>query len=197
MNHPSGPLLVIGGPGSGKTRVLEERFAWLLSAGAPPESVLLLAFSPTAADELRERLEARIESAYGELTVTTWRDYCARMLREEALEMGLDPFMTPVSAADRLAMLVERIDELPLAHHDLRGNPSALLASIVQRIDRLKAELVSCADYRRWAHELPAEDAADQARAAREREFAALYQAHDRMLSQAGVLDEGDRKSVV
>ncbi len=192
MNHPSGPLLVIGGPGSGKTRVLEERFAWLVSAGAPPESVLLLAFSRAAADELRERLEARIESAYGELTVTTWRDYCARMLREEALEMGLDPFMTPVSAADRLAMLVERIDELPLAHHDLRGNPSALLASIVQRIDRLKAELVSCADYLRWAHELPAEDAADQARAAREREFAALYQAHDRMLSQAGVLDEGD-----
>ncbi|MPZ21933.1 MAG: transposase, partial [Luteitalea sp.] len=49
----------------------------------------------------------------------------ARLLREEALEAGVDPFAAPVTSSDRLAMLLERIDELPLASHALRGNPSA------------------------------------------------------------------------
>ena len=79
-------------------------------------------------------------------------------------------------------MLLERIDDLPLRHHDLRGNPSATLGAIVQRIDRLKDELVSADDYAAWAPE-------DRPR---EREFAALYAAHERMLEEAGTLDTGD-----
>ena len=54
-------------------------------------------------------------TAYEELSVTTFQAFCARLLREEALEAGIDPFAAPVTAADRLAMLLERIDELPLA----------------------------------------------------------------------------------
>ena len=82
-------------------------------------------------------------------------------------------------------MLLERIDDLPLRHHDLRGNPSALLGSIVTRIDRLKGELITCEDYAAWAATLPAEEA-------REREFAELFRTHDRMLAEAGTLDFGD-----
>jgi DNA helicase-2/ATP-dependent DNA helicase PcrA len=82
-------------------------------------------------------------------------------------------------------MLLERIDELPLRHHDLRGNPSALLGSIVQRIDRLKDELVTAEDYAAWASTLGEQSA-------REREFAELYRAHDRMLVEAGAMDFGD-----
>ena len=89
-------------------------------------------------------------------------------------------------------MLLERIDELPLASHDLRGNPSALLGSIVQRIDRLKDELVTAGDYAAWAAKLPEDGEPARARAAREREFAAIYAAHDRMLAEAGTLDFGD-----
>src|SRR3954468_21741412 len=117
---------------------------------------------------------------------------CAKLLRDEALEAGVDPFAAPVPPADRLATLLERIDELPLLHHDLRGNPSMLLGSVVQRIDRLKAELISAADYAAWAATLPEETDAERSRAAREREFAAIYDAHDRMLADAGTLDFGD-----
>jgi DNA helicase-2/ATP-dependent DNA helicase PcrA len=195
VTHPGGPLLVIAGAGTGKTRTLVERFAWLTSAAEPrvaPESILVLTYSTAAADALRERLEDRLEHGYEELAVTTFHAFCSRLLRDEALEAGLDPFATPVTPADRLAMLLERIDDLPLRHHDLRGNPSALLGSIVARIDRLKDELVSAEDYAAWAATLPEELDADRARAAREREFAGLFAAHDRMLSQAGTLDFGD-----
>ena len=185
VEHPGGPLLILGGAGTGKTTVLAERFLHLARQGAPPESLLVLCFSTTAADSLRAHLEDRLQGAYEELAVTTFHGFCARLLRDEALEAGLDPFATPVGAADRLAMLLERIDDLPLRHHDLRGNPSATLGAIVQRIDRLKDELVSADDYAAWANALPEERA-------REREFAELYGAHERMLADAGSLDVGD-----
>ena len=84
-------------------------------------------------------------------------------------------------------MLLERIDDLPLRHHDLRGNPSATLGAIVRRIDSLKDELISAADYAAWAAGLP-----EDATGAREREFAALFTAHDGLLKDAGALDFGD-----
>jgi DNA helicase-2/ATP-dependent DNA helicase PcrA len=186
ITHPGGPLLIIGGAGTGKTATLVERFVWLATEGAlAPEAILALTFDPVAADELRGRIEDRLPAGSEELAVTTFQSFCAKLLHDEALEAGLDPFTTPVTPADRLAMLLERIDELPLRHHDLRGNPSALLGSIVGRIDRLKDELVSADDYAAWAATL-AEDGD------REREFAAIYAAHDRMLAQAGSLDFGD-----
>ncbi len=191
VTHPGGPLLVIGGAGTGKTRVLVERIAWLAGESTPPEAILALTFSAAAADDLRRRAEERLEAPPSEeLPVMTFQDLCARILRDEALEAGVDPFATPVAPADRLAMLLERIDDLPLRHHDLRGNPSALLGSIVGRIDRLKGELITCEDYAAWAATL-AEDA-DPARSKREREFAALFRAHDRLVAEAGTLDFGD-----
>jgi DNA helicase-2/ATP-dependent DNA helicase PcrA len=183
VEHSGGPLLVLGGAGTGKTTVLEERFLHL-AAGAP-DSLLVLCLDAPAADAMRERLEDRLAGAYEELAVTTFQSFCARLLRDEALEAGLDPFAAPVSAGDRLAMLLERMDELPLRHHDLRGNPSAALGAIVRRIDRLKDELVTAEDYAAWAATLPAEEL-------REREFARLYGEHERLLAESGSLDAGD-----
>ena len=80
------------------------------------------------------------------------------------------------------------MDELPLRRHDFQGNPAALLASFIERFDLLKEELVTAEDYERWAAGL----ADDDERAEREREFAAVYAAHDRMLREAGTLDSGE-----
>ncbi len=193
VTHTGGPLLVLGAAGTGKTHVLVERAAHLVETGTPPEELLVLAHSAPAADALRDRIDMRLGGGrVEEATVASLTGFCTRTLREEATEAGLDPFATPVSSADRLALLLEHIDDLPLLHHDLRGNPSALLGTIVGRVDRLKAELVTPADYAAWAGTLPADDDAARARAAREREFAALYAAHDRLLAQTGTLDSGD-----
>lgn len=192
--HAGGPLLIVGGAGSGKTRTLVARFAWLVEQGEAPEAILMLARSEPSADALRRQVEDAIARPYEELAVTTVHDLCARLLREQALLGGIDPFAVAVGSADRLAMLLERIDELTIRSHDFRGNPAALLASFVRRIDRLKDELISAEDYAAWADQLAGADDDDAARArqAREREFAGIYRAHDRMLSEAGALDSGD-----
>jgi len=195
--HAGGPLLIVGGAGSGKTRTLLARFAWLVEQGEAPEAILVLARSERAADALRRQVEETIARPYETLAVTTLHDLCARLLREHALAAGVDPFAVTIGRADRVAMLLERIDELTIRSHDFRGNPAALIASFVRRIDRLKDELISAEDYAAWAAQLvgPASeehDDAARARAAREREFAEIYRAHDRMLAEAGALDGGD-----
>jgi len=193
--HAGGPLLIVGGAGSGKTRTLVARFAWLVEQGEAPEAILVLARSERAADALRRQVEETIAHPYEALAVTTVHDLCARLLREHALAAGVDPFAVAVGRADRLAMLLERIDELTIRSHDFRGNPAALIASFVRRIDRLKDELISAEDYAAWAAGLAADEVVDdatRARAAQEQEFAEIYRAHDRMLVEAGALDGGD-----
>jgi DNA helicase-2/ATP-dependent DNA helicase PcrA len=142
VTHPDGPLVVVAGAGTGKTQTVVRRFAWLVDQGLPAEQILALTFSAPAAADLRERLEALLESPYEELHVDTFRSFCLRLLQDEALEAGVDPFLSPVTPADRLALLLERIDDLSLREHEIRGNPAPLLASFVARIDRLKDEMI-------------------------------------------------------
>ncbi|HWF50419.1 MAG TPA: ATP-dependent DNA helicase [Solirubrobacteraceae bacterium] len=183
VTHEEGPLVVCGPAGSGKTRVLEARFARFVEQGLAPERILVLAPSSAAADAIRARLVDRLEQPYEELIVGTPRDLAARLLHDA----GFDPFAAVVGAADRLAMLLERIEDLPLRRHDFGGSPSALLGGFVRRIDRLKAELIGVEDYATWAAGL-----GDDEGAALEREFAEVYRAHERMLGEAGARDGGD-----
>jgi DNA helicase-2/ATP-dependent DNA helicase PcrA len=196
VTHPGGPLIVVAGAGTGKTRTLTCRFGWLVEQGARPDEILALTFSSQAAAEMRERLEALIEAPYEELHVATFHGFCSRLLQDEALEAGLDPFFSTVTPADRLALLLDRIDELTIRHHEIRGNPAPLLASFVSRIDRLKDEMVSAEDYRAYAERLAKRcaegDDAARASAAREVEFGSLYADHDRLLAECGALDFGD-----
>jgi DNA helicase-2/ATP-dependent DNA helicase PcrA len=192
VTHAGGPLLVLGGAGTGKTRALLSRFTWLATAAQPaiaPEAILVLTFSAGAADALRAQLEDALgDRGFEELAVSTVPGFCARLLHDEAFEAGLDPFVAAATPADRLAMLLERVDELTLREHDFGGNAATLLSAVIARVDRLKDAMVSAAAYARWAEGLPDGDP----RTEREREFAAIYEAHDRMLAEQGSLDFGD-----
>src|SRR3954451_9540589 len=140
VTHPGGPLLIVAGAGTGKTTTICQRFGWLVEQGTPAEQVLALTFSTHAAAEMRERLETLITSPYEELHVPTFHGFCSSLLADEALDAGVDPFFSPVTPADRLALLLDRLDDLPLRHHEIRGNPAGLLARLLERIDGLKAD---------------------------------------------------------
>jgi DNA helicase-2/ATP-dependent DNA helicase PcrA len=187
-----GALLVVGGAGTGKTTVVVERFAHRVREGTAPDAILVLAPSRPAAQALREGIEDRLQEAWGELCVHNVHDLCARLLRDEATEAGLDPFFTPATRADRLALLLDRVNELTLRLHDFRGRPAALLAGVIARIDELKAQAITAEDVATWAAALPDDGDAERSRAAREREFAQVYADHDRLLAEQGTLDDGD-----
>jgi DNA helicase-2/ATP-dependent DNA helicase PcrA len=192
VDHPAAPLLVLGGAGTGKTRVLVERFARFVDEGLDPARIAVLAPTAAGAQSLREALEDRLAGGYEELCALAPFDLAGQLLRAEPLESGLDPWTVPATAADRVAMLLERVDELTVRQHDFRGRPAALVGGWIERIDALKAHGVTATDFGRWAAALPAGGVDEQARAAREREFAAVYAAHDRMLGERGTPDLGD-----
>ncbi|MGH2918763.1 MAG: UvrD-helicase domain-containing protein, partial [Solirubrobacteraceae bacterium] len=190
--HPGGPLLVLGAAGTGKTTVLVARLKWLVAQGAAPESILALSPSSAGASALRRAIEDALDRPYEELAVHGVHEFCARLLRDETAEAGVDPFFAAVTAADRLALLLDRMDDLQLRRHDLGGRPAVLLAGVIDRIDRLKGEFVTAGDYAAWADAMPADDDAQRTRAAREVEFARLYLDHDRLLAERGALDAGE-----
>ncbi|HET9592307.1 MAG TPA: ATP-dependent DNA helicase, partial [Solirubrobacterales bacterium] len=93
---------------------------------------------------------------------------------------------------ERLAMLLDRLERLPLRRHEIRGNPAGLLARLLARIDGLKAERVGPTTLSERAEAATAEDEAGREAKERELEFAELYRAHDRALAETGSLDRGD-----
>jgi DNA helicase-2/ATP-dependent DNA helicase PcrA len=192
--HPAGPLLVSGPAGSGRTEALARRLEALVEAGAPPESVLVLTRSRAARSQLRERAEELLDRPHEALWIHTYEEASEALLREHSVEAGLDPFFTTVGPADRLAIMLDRVDDLPLRRHEIRGNPAGLLARLLRRIDVLKHEAVAPAALRDWAvaRERAASNPAERERAEREIEFADLYARHDRILRESGSLDGGD-----
>ena len=160
---------------------------------ATGDRALALSSSQAATASLRERAELAATAGFEELFVHPHRAAAVRLLTEHSSEAGLDPFIESLSAAERLAMLLDRRDELPLRRHEIRGNAAGLLAAIVRRIDALKAAAVGPQRFREWAESLAGAggDPAELDSAEREREFAEIYEMHDDMLREAGAFDGG------
>src|SRR3954470_11977742 len=99
IEHGSGPLLVVGAPGTGKTELLAQRLAHLLKAGTRPEGVLMISSNRTSAGRLRSRCEALLPGSFEELWIGSWDAICERLLREYSEKAGLDPFFDVLGRA--------------------------------------------------------------------------------------------------
>ncbi len=185
VTHRGGRLLVVGPAGTGKTRVIETRFRWLVAHGTRAERIVVVVPTAARADAVRARLEVALVEAYEELFVLTPVQLAALILRRAG--SAVDALASMLGAGERLAMLLERIDELSLERHDFGGSAGALLGGFIRRIDRLKAELIGPEDYADWALSLEG----DPARASLALEFAEIYRAHERLLAEASARDAG------
>ena len=111
--HGEGPLLVLAGAGSGKTRVLTHRIAYLLATGAArPGEILAITFTNKAASEMRERVGALVGRSVRAMWVTTFHSACARMLRADAEKLGYARNFTIYDESDSLRMLKRCMVEL-------------------------------------------------------------------------------------
>jgi DNA helicase-2/ATP-dependent DNA helicase PcrA len=132
VSHGEGPLLVVAGAGSGKTRVITHRIAYLLADGVPPDRVLALTFTNKAADEMRRRVEALVgEDVY----VSTFHSWCARFLRREIANIGRDPSFTIYDRTDSLRVIRRIIKDRQL--DDATFKPAHVLEFIGNRKDRI------------------------------------------------------------
>jgi len=172
-----GPVLVLAGPGSGKTRVLTYRVAYLVRVcGVRPQNILAVTFTNKAAREMRERLVRLLgEDQVRRLTVGTFHAICARFLRREAHHLGLDPQFVIYDDDDQVGLVRQAMRELGL--DEKRYAP----ASILYEIGRAKDELLDPAAY-----------AAEEVASYWQEIVARVYRVYQRKLQENRALDFDD-----
>jgi DNA helicase-2/ATP-dependent DNA helicase PcrA len=175
VESTEGPLLVLAGAGSGKTRVLTHRIAYLIGVcGIPPENLLAVTFTNKAAGEMRERVRKVLGPGVDSLWVCTFHSACVRILRREAGHLGLSRGFVIYDESDTLAVVKEaqrRHGLDPKVHEPRR---------LRWRIDQWKNEGYLPARAAERAEDLEAEQAAE------------LYTTYQRLLAENNALDFGD-----
>ncbi len=137
VRHTGGPLLILAGAGSGKTRVITYRIAYLMHMhGVLPQNILAVTFTNKAAAEMRERIEGLLKSAAAQLWMSTFHAACVRILRREADAARLSPHFVIYDSSDQLTLLRQCMKELRI-DSDLYAPQSVL-----RRISTLKNDLM-------------------------------------------------------
>ena len=138
VQHTEGPLLILSGAGSGKTRVITHRIAYLIRHhSVSPFSILAVTFTNKAAGEMKTRLESLIGRDIKPLWVSTFHSTCARILRRDIENLGYDRSFTIYDTTDQLTVVREILKKSQL--RESQNNPRAILS----RISKAKSDFVS------------------------------------------------------
>jgi DNA helicase-2/ATP-dependent DNA helicase PcrA len=154
VEHGEGPLLVLAGAGSGKTKVLTSRIGYLIASGAvAPEQVLAITFTNKAAREMKERLAASLGPLAADMWVSTFHSACVRMLRPYAARVGLTRQFTILSEDDCKRLLRDISDDLNLDVKQLPvGGSKAAISSAKNRLIDPRQLAIETSDDRSSAH---------------------------------------------
>jgi DNA helicase II / ATP-dependent DNA helicase PcrA len=175
VTHGEGPLLILAGAGSGKTRVLTHRIAYLLRTGqARADEILAITFTNKAAQEMRERVELLVGRATRAMWVMTFHSACARMLRADAHRLGYTRQFTIYDAADSRRLIKKCLDDLDVDVK--RFTPRAMQAQISDAKNKLR----SADDYRQMVGSFFEQTVAD------------VYEHYEREIHRMNAMDFDD-----
>ncbi len=175
VTHLGGPLLVLAGAGSGKTRVLTRRIAWLIQTqGVSPFEILAITFTNKAADEMKERVGALVGPVARKMWVSTFHSACVRILRRDAQALGFPSSFTIYDQADAVRLTGYVLRDLNL---DTKKLPPR---SVHAQISAAKNDYVLVDEF------------ADRAGSFTERKLADVYREYQDRLLRAGAMDFDD-----
>ena len=173
--HGDGPLLVLAGAGSGKTRVLTHRIARLIDEGVPPWSILAITFTNKAAREMRERVERLAGDMGRDAWILTFHACCARILRRDIDKLGYKPSFTIYDADDQMNVIKQLCKSMNL--DEKRFPPREIRAAISDAKNRVLS---------------PAEWAKEAGEDFRAKTISEVYAAYERQLTANNALDFDD-----
>jgi len=208
VTHINGPILVIAGAGTGKTRVITERISYLINNEYCKNSeILALTFTEKAAFEMEERLDVLMPIGYEAIAVSTFHAFCEKILRQYGIDIGISPNFRILEGVRLWQFIKEHLFEFELDYYRPTGNPTKFIDALISHFSRLKEELNSPEDYIRFAEmkaklqvEGPVEGLVEGQvegliEVKRLRELANAYNRYQELLAEESYLDFADLQS--
>ncbi len=155
ITHGEGPLLIVAGAGTGKTRVITERIAHLvLNERAKVNEILALTFTEKAAQEMEERVDVLLPYGYVDTWISTFHSFCDKVLKRHALDIGLNPNYKLIDETAAWLMIRKNLKRFPLDYYRPMGYPTKYIHALLKHFSRCKDEGILAADYLKYAEEL-------------------------------------------
>jgi DNA helicase II / ATP-dependent DNA helicase PcrA len=192
VDQVKGPVMVVAGAGTGKTRVITERIIRLIQNGTPPEHILALTFTEKAAGEMFDRVsEASLGSAL-DTTIATYNGFGSDLLQQYGGEWGLGSLRL-LGETGQLVFLREHFDELGLDYFAPLSSPDGQLDTLRGYVSLLKQQLVQPETYAVYADKLPVDDQADVLEKKKQQELARFYKTYLELCRKYQVVDYDDQ----
>jgi len=193
IKYGDGPLLIIAGAGTGKTTVITERIKYLiLSKKVKPDQILGLTFTDKAAREMEERVDIGLPYGYTQMWIMTFHSFCDRILRREALHIGLDPHYKLMTEASSVQLLRKNLFNLNLKYFRPLGNPTKFISGMLQHFSRLQDEDISPVEYMDWVKKQKWTSDEEKTEIEKWQELSRVYKAYDELKTKEGLMDFGD-----
>ena len=196
----SGPLMIVAGAGTGKTKVITHRIAYLiLTKQALPEEILALTFTDKAASEMEERVDILLPYGFSNVAISTFHSFGDRLLREYAFNLGLSSDFEVLSRPEQVIFLKERIFDFDFNIYRPLGDPTRFIDSILTLYSRAKDEDISPDEYLAYVEKYkrtietnePAEEQIDFYN--QHLELARGYKKLQEFMAKEGKVDFGDQ----
>lgn len=192
VQHGAGPMLVVAGAGTGKTRVIVERIKQLIDSGVAANSILALTFTEKAAGEMLDRLNSAEQGMLLEVTAATFNGFGNDVLQVYGSEWGLGSLRL-LGETGQLVFLREHLDEFALEYFSPISSPDGQLKDLRAYVSLLKQQLVLPDEYIAYAHDLPETDDASAIEKMKQQELARFYDTYLRLCRENQVIDYDDQ----
>jgi len=213
ITHGDGPLLVVAGAGTGKTRAITSRIAWLIEQEkAKPDEILALTFTDKAANEMEERVDQLLPLGYYTLWISTFHSFADKVLRAHGLDIGLPTDYKLLNQTEQWMLVRQNLDKFNLDYYKPMNNPTKFIHALLKHFSRCKDELIWPKNYLQYAEdlkldteskyfvkklkleELPEQDRKDffKKEILRVNEVADAYHVYQQLLLENNALDFGD-----
>lgn len=173
----AGPLMIIAGAGTGKTTVITERIKYLIAKGlAKPQEILALTFTEKASREMEERVDRALPYGVTQMWISTFHSFCDRILRQEAINVGIDPGYVLMTEAETIQFFRRNLFKFDLKEFRPLGNPTKFISGLLTHFSRLKDEDISPEEYTKFE----------------KNELSIAYRTYEQLKVKEGVCDYAD-----
>ena len=200
VTHKQGPLLIIAGAGTGKTKVITQRIAYLISLKlARPEEILAVTFTEKAANEMEERVDLLVPYSYSFVEISTFNSFGERVLRDYGIELGFSPDFKLLDDVEQAIFFRKHLFDFPLDYYRPLSFPTKHIQELLDSIKRLKQEDIKPEEYLGYSQTLlkKASNEAEKEEALKHLELARVYTKYQELLKSEGMIDFEDQVLLV